>query len=102
MNKPTPGPWHTAPDKSFYVFAHGSLSEQAGVTDGPFICSASSQANARLIAAAPDLLAALKALTLTARTFRNVPQEEQMWTSIDEDALRQAFDTIARAEGEAV
>ena len=56
-------------------------------------------ANERLIAAAPDLLAALKALTLTARTFRNVPQDDQMWTSIDEDALRSAFDAIAKAEG---
>ena len=56
---------------------------------------------ARLIAAAPDLLAALKALTFTARTFRNVSQDEQMWTSIDEDALRSAFDAIAKAEGEA-
>lgn len=55
--------------------------------------------DARLIAAAPDLLAALKALTLTARTFRNVPQDDQMWTSIDEDALRSAFDAIAKAEG---
>lgn len=55
--------------------------------------------DARLIAAAPDLLAALKALTFTARTFRNVSQDEQMWTSIDEDALRSAFDAIAKAEG---
>ena len=55
--------------------------------------------DARLISAAPDLLAALKALTFTARTFRNVSQDEQMWTSIDEDALRSAFDAIAKAEG---
>ncbi len=54
----TPGPWHADPTKSFYVFAHGSLAEQAGVENGPFICNASTQANARLIAAAPDLLAA--------------------------------------------
>lgn len=54
--KHTPGPWHTNPLKSFYVFAHGSLAEQAGVNDGPFICNASTQANARLIAAAPELL----------------------------------------------
>lgn len=60
--KHIPGPWHTSPSKSFYVFAHGSLSEQVGVEDGPFVCSASTQANARLIAAAPELLEALRRL----------------------------------------
>lgn len=55
--KHTPGPWHIDASKSFYVFASGALAEQAGVTHGPFICNASSQANAALIAQAPDLLA---------------------------------------------
>lgn len=56
-------------------------------------------ANARLISAAPDLLKALKALISTARTFRNVPKDEQEWTSIDDDALEAAFDAIAKATG---
>jgi len=56
----TPGPWHTDNSKSFYVFAHGSMAEQAGVTNGPFVANCSTQANARLIAAAPDLLTALE------------------------------------------
>ncbi len=55
----TPGPWHLDLSKSFYVFAHGSLAEQAGVQHGPFICNASNLTDARLIAAAPDLLDAL-------------------------------------------
>jgi hypothetical protein len=98
MNKPTPGPWHTAPDKSFYVFAHGSLSEQAGVTDGPFICSASSQANARLIAAAPDLLAAARcALADLQGLIVDLYDEHPAHQT--EAELRAA---IARAEGEAV
>jgi len=59
-------------------------------------------ANARVIAAAPELLAALRALASTARTFRNVPQEDQEWTSIDEDALTVAFAAIAKATGEEV
>jgi hypothetical protein len=46
-----------------------------------------------------DLLAALKALASTARTFRNVPQEDQDWTSLDDDALNAAFAAIAKAEG---
>ena len=58
--KHTPGPWHTDKGKSFYVFAHGSLMEQAGVENGPFVCNASTEANARIIAAAPELLNALK------------------------------------------
>jgi len=92
MNKHTPGPWHTAPDKSFYVFAHGSLAEQAGVTDGPFICSASTQSNARLIAAAPDLLAALRLIEI----------DRDGDGFICREAMDQVRAAIARAEGEAV
>jgi hypothetical protein len=55
------------------------------------------EGNKRLIAAAPELLAVLKALASTARTFRNVPQNVQEWTSIDEGALVAAFAAIAKA-----
>ena len=58
----------------------------------------SSVADARLIAAAPELLEALKALASTARTFSdNVPDEDKMWTSLDEDALTAAYKAIAKA-----
>lgn len=53
-----------------------------------------------LFAAAPDLLAALQALSSTARTFRNVPKEEQDWGPLDDEALEAAFDAIAKATGE--
>lgn len=56
--KHTPGPWRVDSSKSFYVFACGSLVEQAGVENGPFICNASTRANALIIAAAPELLEA--------------------------------------------
>ena len=56
---------------------------------------------AALIAAAPEMLAALQALTITARTFRNVPKEEQEWTPYDDAALDNAFAIIARATGAA-
>ena len=59
MSKHTSGPWTAHSTKSFYVFGPASLSEQAGLDYGPFVCNASSQANARLIAAAPELLEAL-------------------------------------------
>jgi hypothetical protein len=46
----TPGPWSTDGTKSFYVLHNGD-----------FVANASTAANARLIAAAPELLAALEA-----------------------------------------
>src|SRR4051794_25388594 len=52
----------------------------------------------RLMTAAPKPLDVLKALATTARTFRNVPDEAKAWTSIDDDALDQAFAAIAEAE----
>lgn len=85
--KHTPGPWHTDAGQSFYVFAHGSLMEQAGVNNGPFVCNASTQANARLIAAAPELLDALAALL-----------EDQRDAS--PPVLAQARAAIAKARGE--
>lgn len=48
--------------------------------------------------AAPELLEALKALTCTARTFRDVPKEEREWTSLDDEAIDAAFAAIAKAE----
>jgi len=58
-----------------------------------------SPADARLIAAVPEFLAALQGLTATARTFRNVPKEEQNWTVLDDEALEAAFAALAKAEG---
>ena len=58
-------------------------------------------ANSRLIASAPDLLEALEALIITARTFTNhVPIDEQMWTYTDDKNLDRAFEAIAKARGE--
>jgi hypothetical protein len=57
------------------------------------------EANARLIAAAPDLLAALQAVLSTYRTFRNVPQDLQEWTCIDDEAFEQGLSAIAKAKG---
>ena len=56
---------------------------------------------AALMAAAPEMLAALQALTITARTFRNVPKENQDWTPYDDAALDNAFAAITRAQGAA-
>lgn len=41
----------------------------------------------------------LSALTSCHRTFRNVPQEQQGWTSLDEDALQAGFGMIELLRG---
>jgi len=97
--KYTPGPWvfhgqhqeiHAAVDED------GSqvIADMNPDNDYPRETNA---ANARLIAAAPELLAALQALTATARTFRNVPKGQQEWTALDDEALNAAFSAIAKA-----
>jgi hypothetical protein len=50
-------------------------------------------ANARLIAAAPDMLAALKAFLLGA------PSDAQLAEVVGEDVIREARAAIAKAEG---
>ena len=63
MTQHTPGPWHiglrTAHSKRD---VYGPLGELVALADAVFTDLATAQANARLIAAAPDLLATLKNL----------------------------------------
>jgi hypothetical protein len=99
-NKHTPCPWHTDASKSFYVFAHGSLAEQAGVDNGPFICNASTQANARLIAAAPELLhALLDALPYVEDVLADPEQLACFKPGIVQAHARAIRAAIAKAEG---
>ncbi|MEW6163615.1 MAG: hypothetical protein AB1642_00990 [Pseudomonadota bacterium] len=93
--KHTPGPWHVDVSKSFYVFACGSLAEQAGVGNGPFICNASTQENARLIAAAPELLSALRIAEDFMSGFEDDEVQEGMVTKLA--GIRAA---ITKATGE--
>ena len=96
--KHTPGPWHTDPAKSFYVFAHGSLADQSGVTNGPFVCNASTQANARLIAAAPELLGELVKITdAYAKAMKDAGVTHYPEALV---VVRQARAAIAKARGE--
>jgi hypothetical protein len=71
MNAHTPGPWFADPSKSFYVTAQDGTQ---------VIASCDRQANARLIASAPGLLAAL----LLARDW--VPSD-----AADNDAIQAAI-----------
>ena len=91
MTTHTPGPWH--------------VGDEDMVADGPFICAGSTmiadvwcglpgdtfKANARLIAAAPDLLAALKHVEICASCA------QADWGACP--GGRQALAAIARAEG---
>jgi hypothetical protein len=89
----TQGPWwFTATEEEGYYVAGAGDKELTNLI---------SREDARLIASAPDLLAALKAITCTYRTFRNVPKDEQEWTSTDDEALDNAFAVLARARGTA-
>jgi hypothetical protein len=45
-----------------------------------------------------ELVAALKATVSVLRTFRNVPKEQQDWTSLDDEALDYAFQVLDRAQ----
>ena len=48
----------------------------------------------------PVLLTALRNVTATYRTFRNVPIDEQEWTPMDDEAIDAAFEAIAKAEAQ--
>ena len=96
MSAHTPGPW-TAADGPFGIVISG----QWGIHPGPSIRLADmpnderdpeTWANARLIAAAPDMLAQLKRLIYFHRT--NDTPNTDPWAD--------AADVIAKAEGEAV
>lgn len=65
--KHTPGPWEWRGESSTQVIAWNDDHSERGVvaqvgTDGGTFSKSEAQANARLIAASPDLLAALRAV----------------------------------------
>ena len=60
LNKHTPGPWSVDPDRPFLVIDDGHNPASVAYIEGD---GAEAAANARLIAAAPDLLASCKMLT---------------------------------------
>lgn len=98
MSAHTPGPWRlvewTAPDDYGWSIKIGDAPHRLEVS----AWSASSEADAHLIAAAPELLEALERLADTTQgldvTFRSAAEE-----STAEDALGQARAAIAKARG---
>ncbi len=108
--KHTPGPWRVG-DGSFVIGNHPAPgitgSDDVHHYGGHLICESVSQANARLIAAAPDLLEALKATwkILDAAGLTNLATGVQTgsiaWYCKASDAEQQSRAAIAKAEGKA-
>lgn len=93
MSKHTPGPWVTSPEPN---------GKEWVVDAGPWgicICAdapglGSAEANARLIAAAPELLEALQAVTRCLAWH-----EEQHGVGMDRKAVESARSAITKATG---
>lgn len=88
----TPGPWQVI-GGSVYGYGCDSAGEPTQPIahmdrrPGNGTVPTERDSNAKLIALAPRMAAALAAIEATYRTFRNVPKEQQEWTSLDDDAL---------------
>jgi hypothetical protein len=94
--KHTPGPWNVGQDSSFGISVWG----EEHVADVKNWGREERQANASLIAAAPELLEALSATVAVLRSFAAMAPQEG-WAA-DEIAavLRLADPAIAKATGE--
>jgi len=124
--KATPGPWWPAPDRHGILMLNnnGSRTVMAGEADDALpVCEVGAhiqckrgtghradcpvrEANARLISAAPDLLAALKAFafgdaTLESLLYADLPDDAHGTTTIRMRDIRAARAAIAKAQGEA-
>ncbi len=95
MSGYTPGPWHVAPESKAQSPWIVCDSEGGSIADceppGPWMSRETADANARLIAAAPDMLAALKNLATT--------EAEELLSGCS-DVRAQVVAAIAKATGE--
>ena len=95
MSKHTPGPWRVVDSWNDHM-VEGQNGEEIIWQDGPHNTPTINEANARLIAAAPDLLEALEDLILLAQAVMH----ENGGYMVD-DELSDARAAIAKAKGEA-
>lgn len=102
IGKHTPGPWELFEttnhegDETISIRGNGEFiatMDVQSIKGEPYALPPNSAANARLIAAAPDLLEALKDIAETASYCDS-------WESFPEDQLNRAFAAISKAEGE--
>jgi hypothetical protein len=87
----TPGPWTARVNPWDMILPEDQRGEKLAVTNGKEVVCQATEANARLIAAAPELLEALKNLTNTIT--------ENGSTVARLDATAFALNVIAKAEG---
>ena len=104
MTNHTPGPWSTTNDARVSG-NRDQWSKLLNCMAPEFVASVggcdreTAVANACLIAAAPELLEALKHAHTSLRTFSDhVPDDEKGWTSYDSEVLTSLEDAIAKAE----
>ena len=93
MSKHTPGPWAIESGGDIIQDAEPCFPLVAHCFDTPGFADGEAEANARLMAAAPDLLAALRQLT----RFCVRPGDDRHDYGYDE-GMRQARAAIAKAE----
>jgi hypothetical protein len=99
----TPGPWtHAGPSDigrdGYSIYASGPLAYTAGPSD----YGDAAEANARLIAAAPELLAALRDLIREKAASLGDPEDREWVRFADADpsgAWHSAYDAILKATG---
>ncbi len=92
--KHTPGPWHVGMKPGPLVY--GPQGEQIVNMTEPMLFDEENAENARLIAAAPDLLAALQAVI----EQRNNPRRDSDDEHAYQNAFKLAFTAIAKAQGD--
>lgn len=98
----SPGPWFVADHDDFVVAAGNGFSICDCAPGNPYdVTDAQGVANARLIAAAPELLDALKKAVENIKVWHNMGGNEGVWDIYWHNApeMKPIRDVIAKAEG---
>jgi hypothetical protein len=112
MSAHTPGPWDLTPgphgdpdvdDCDFIIYESRAAGDAVAAVVGP-VRTGTTEANARLIAAAPELLDALKAAVRTIRTWHGLGTtggaEQLLWELYQASPeMKRINAAIAKAEG---
>lgn len=101
MTKHTPGPWIMAPDEPAAIYSKSAYinakDDRIALVNPDFGCS-NWIANARLIAAAPDMLQSLKDIVLLADADESLDADE-LWSKLG-TIIKYAEQAIVQATGE--
>lgn len=95
----TPGPWAVGFEGlrggTYWCVSRSDAAEEIDIHEDD-----NGEADARLIAAAPDLLAAAKELRAT--ISKNEPMPFEAWNALCDEVIERADAAIAKAEGRAL